>query len=44
VQVLEKNIPSVNWEIVETKNETLELNCDTGKEILNYKIEIKNVG
>jgi len=44
VQVLEKNIPSVNWEIVETKDKTLELNCDTGKEILNYKIEIKNVG
>jgi hypothetical protein len=44
VQVLEKNIPSVNWEIVETKDKILELNCDTGKEILNYKIEIKNVG
>ncbi|MFC0605847.1 hypothetical protein [Winogradskyella pulchriflava] len=44
VQVLEKNIPSVNWKIVETKNKTLELNCDTGKEVLTYKIEIKNVG
>ncbi|WP_090842473.1 hypothetical protein [Olleya namhaensis] len=44
VQVLEKNIPSVNWEIVETKDKTLELNCDTGKEVLTYKIEIKNVG
>ena len=44
VQVLEKNIPSVNWEIVETKDKTLELNCDTGKEVLTYKVEIKNVG
>ena len=44
VQVLEKNIPSVNWKIVETKDKTLELNCDTGKEVLTYKIEIKKLG
>lgn len=44
VQVLKKNIPSVNWEIVETKDRTLELNCDTGKEVLTYKIEIKTLG
>lgn len=44
VLVLEKNIPSVLWKIVETKDKDLELNCDTGKEILTYKIEIKNVG
>ena len=44
VKVLKKNIPSVIWKIVETKDKTLELNCDTGKEILTYKIEIKNVG
>jgi hypothetical protein len=44
VQVLEKNIPSINWEIVETRDKTLELNCDTGKEVLTYKIEIKDVG
>ncbi len=44
VQVLEKNIPSLNWKIVETKDKTLELNCDKGKEVLTYKIEIKNVG
>ena len=44
VQILERNIPSVNWEIVETKDKTLELNCDTGKEVLAYQIEIKNVG
>ncbi len=43
-QVLERNIPSVNWKIVETKDKTLELNCDTGKEVLTYQIEIKNVG
>ncbi|MGS2727937.1 hypothetical protein ACU8DI_15130 [Psychroserpens sp. BH13MA-6] len=42
--VLEKNIPSVIWKIVETKDKTLELNCDTGKDVLTYKIEIKNVG
>ncbi len=44
VKILKKNIPSVNWEIVETKNKTLELNCDTGKEVLSYKIEVENVG
>ena len=40
VQVLKKNIPSINWKIVETKDKTLKLNCDTGKEILIYKVEI----
>tara|TARA_B100000809_G_C15088072_1_gene512168 strand:+ start:659 stop:1252 length:594 start_codon:yes stop_codon:yes gene_type:complete len=44
IKVLKKNIPSVNWKIVETKYETLELNCDTGKEVLTYKIEIENGG
>ncbi len=44
VQILEKNIPSINWKIVETEDKTLELNCDTGKDVLTYKIEIKNVG
>ena len=44
MRVLEKNIPSVSWEVLETKDKTLELICDTGKEVLTYKIEIKNVG
>lgn len=39
-QTIEKNIPSVLWDIVETTNNTLQLNCDTGREILTYKIEI----
>ena len=37
-KVITKNIPSVLWKIVETENKTLELICDTGKEILTYEI------
>jgi hypothetical protein len=37
---IENNIPSVLWNIVETADLRLELNCDTGTEILKYKIEI----
>jgi len=44
IKVLKKNIPSVIWDIVETKDKILELNCDTGKEILTYKIEIETLG
>tara|TARA_R110002073_G_scaffold14554_1_gene59312 strand:- start:88679 stop:89299 length:621 start_codon:yes stop_codon:yes gene_type:complete len=43
IKVLQKNIPSVIWDIVETKDRILELNCDTGKEILIYKIEIEKL-
>ena len=39
-KVLQKNIPSVMWDIVETDTKELQLTCDTGKEILNYKIEL----
>ena len=42
VQLIEKNIPSVLWDIVETEDQVLQLKCDTGKEIFKYKIEIKN--
>ncbi|MDH5771399.1 MAG: hypothetical protein OEZ25_08960 [Candidatus Bathyarchaeota archaeon] len=37
-----QGIPSVNWNIVETTNGNLELNCDTGKEILKYQIELNS--
>lgn len=39
VKVIRKNIPSVLWKIVETENKTLELICDTGKEMLTFKID-----
>lgn len=43
-QTIEKKIPSVLWDIVETENNILQLNCDTGREILTYKIEIRKSG
>jgi len=39
-KVLQENIPSVLWDIVETDTKELQLTCDTGKEILKYKIEL----
>ena len=39
-KVLQENIPSVMWDIVETDTKELQLTCDTGKEILKYKIEL----
>lgn len=41
---IEKNIPSVLWNIIETVDKTLELKCDTGQEIITYKIDIKKSG
>jgi hypothetical protein len=41
-QTIEKKIPSVLWDIVETEDKILQLHCDTGREILTYKIEIKS--
>ena len=43
VKVIRKNIPSVLWEIVKTDNKTLELICDTGKEILSFKIDTTEI-
>jgi len=40
IKVLQENIPSVIWDIVETDNKELQLTCDTGKEILKYNIEL----
>jgi hypothetical protein len=42
IKTIENNIPSVLWDIVEKNNGLLELNCDTGYEIIKYEIEIKN--
>lgn len=39
-KVLQANIPSVMWDIVETDTKELQLTCDSGKEILKYKIEL----
>jgi hypothetical protein len=41
-KVIIKNIPSVYWKIVEKENKNFELICDTGKEILTYKINSAN--
>ena len=41
---IEKNIPSVLWNIIETVDKTLELKCGTGQEIITYKIEINKSG
>lgn len=41
VRTIEKNIPSVLWSIVETGDKSFELNCDTGKEVLKYSVEIQ---
>ena len=38
-KIIRENISSVLWKIVEKENKTLELTCDTGQEILTYKIE-----
>ena len=38
IKLLEQNIPSVLWNIVETENSSLQLTCDTGHEILRYSI------
>ena len=37
---IKENIPSVLWSLTETEDKTLQLNCDTGREILTYKIEL----
>ena len=39
VNVIKKNIPSVLWEIKEIENKSLELICNTGNEILTFKID-----
>ena len=38
IKVIQQNIPSVLWDIVETENGNLRLTCDTGYEILKYSI------
>lgn len=40
LRTIKENIPSVLWTLTETEDEALQLNCDTGREILTYKIEI----
>lgn len=37
---IKENIPSVLWTLTETEGKTHQLNCDTGREILTYKIEL----
>jgi hypothetical protein len=39
LKVILQNIPTVFWNMVETENKSLELVCDSGNEILIYKIE-----
>jgi hypothetical protein len=41
IKTIMTNISSVLWDIVETDNGILQLNCDSGKEIMTYKIDIK---
>ena len=43
VRAIEKNIPSVLWSVVERGNGLLVLNCDTGREIIKYEIEMDPV-
>jgi hypothetical protein len=38
IKLLEQNIPSVLWNIVETESDSLQLTCNTGQEILMYSI------
>lgn len=38
---IKESIPSVLWEMKLSENGILELNCDTGNEILKYQVEIK---
>jgi hypothetical protein len=41
VTLVKQSLPSVNWQMSETKANTLQLFCDTGQEILNYVIKTK---
>ncbi|EJF10135.1 hypothetical protein [Pontibacter sp. BAB1700] len=41
LSIIEKNVPSVLWEMVKIDNKSVQLNCDTGREILKYRIDIK---
>ena len=38
LKVLQQNIPSVLWSIVEIENSILQLTCDTGQEIWKYEV------
>jgi len=40
LRTIKENIPSVLWALTETEDNMLQLDCDTGQEILTYKIEI----
>lgn len=40
LRTIKENIPSVLWTLTETEDKSLQLNCDTGREILTYKIEL----
>ena len=40
IKVLKDNIPSVIWNIVATRDNQLELTCDTGNEKLIYNLEL----
>ncbi len=42
VESVERNIPSVNWNIVEMSSGIVELNCDTGAGILKYQIDLNS--
>ncbi len=43
VKVLQKNIPAVIWSIVEKESTELQLSCNTGKDILTYRIRIDDI-
>ena len=40
LRTIKENIPSVLWTLTETEDNMLKLDCDTGQEIMSYKIEI----
>ncbi|ESU22788.1 hypothetical protein FSS13T_25280 [Flavobacterium saliperosum S13] len=42
MEIIKQNIPSVLWKMKRNENESLELICDTGNEILKYEIEVNN--
>ncbi|PRY05339.1 hypothetical protein CLV24_13019 [Pontibacter ummariensis] len=41
LSIVEKSVPSVLWEMVEIDNKSVQLNCDTGRETVKYRIDIK---
>ncbi|WP_299706823.1 hypothetical protein [uncultured Pontibacter sp.] len=41
VSLVKASIPSVNWNMLKTEENALQLECDTGKEILKFVIETK---